>query len=122
MDIDARRRRGLIAAASLALVGAGAIVRAQTRERVIPIVARKFEFVPSTITLARGEPVVLEFTAPEVTMGFACAELGVRSDLVAGQVTRVRVTPQQAGRFGFACDVFCGTGHEQMDGEIVVSG
>jgi cytochrome c oxidase subunit 2 len=29
-------------------------------------------------------------------------------------------TPRKAGQFAFSCDVFCGSGHEGMDGVIVV--
>jgi cytochrome c oxidase subunit 2 len=32
----------------------------------------------------------------------------------------VRVVPQKAGRFEFHCDVFCGSGHEEMSGILVV--
>jgi len=35
-------------------------------------------------------------------------------------VTRVRIVPDRTGRFEFRCDVFCGSGHEDMAGEIVV--
>jgi cytochrome c oxidase subunit 2 len=31
------------------------------------------------------------------------------------------VQPDTAGKFFFACDVFCGSGHEEMEGEIVVT-
>jgi cytochrome c oxidase subunit 2 len=32
----------------------------------------------------------------------------------------VRHVPRQSGSFAFACDVFCGSGHEEMAGEIEV--
>ncbi|HMA09868.1 MAG TPA: cytochrome c oxidase subunit II, partial [Ramlibacter sp.] len=61
-------------------------------------------------------------TAPEVTMGFNLPDFGVRADLVSGKVTRVELTPDKAGSFTFLCDVFCGTGHEDMSGRLVVNG
>jgi cytochrome c oxidase subunit 2 len=33
----------------------------------------------------------------------------------------VRIVPDKVGRFVFACDNFCGDGHEDMEGVIVVS-
>lgn len=117
MKADAQRRRCLIGAAAAALA---MIVRAEAAPRVITVVARKFEFVPARIALKKGEPVVLELSAPEVLMGFACSELGLRSDIVPGQVSRLRFTPDKVGEFAFACDIFCGSGHEKMDGVIVV--
>lgn len=88
--------------------------------RVIPVVARKFVFVPDEIRVQAGEAVVLELSAPEVMMGFSAPGLGLRADIVPGQMTRLAFTPRQAGQFAFSCDVFCGSGHEGMDGVIVV--
>jgi cytochrome c oxidase subunit 2 len=90
-------------------------------ERVIHVIARKFVFVPDQIAVKQGEAVVIELSAPEVIMGFSAPELGLRADIVPGTPTRLRVNTTRAGRFAFNCDVFCGSGHEDMDGVIVVS-
>ena len=113
------RRRQLILACTLG--GLGALAGAQPAEKVIAVVARKFVFLPSEIALRRGEPVVLEFTAPEVVMGFFAPDLNLRAVIVPGQVARVRCVPDRVGRFDFLCDIFCGEGHEGMSGRIVVS-
>lgn len=94
--------------------------RAQPEPRVIPIRARKFEFQPSQVDLKLGEPVVLELTTEDVLMGFNAPELGLRTDILQGRVARVPFTPQKPGTFVFACDVFCGAGHEDMNGSIRV--
>ncbi len=117
---DADRRRALAAAAAVVLGAVAIKVGAASEERVIAVVARKFSFVPDEIHIAQGETVVLELSAPDVIMGFSCHELGVRTDIVPDSVTHVRLTPTKAGRFQFSCDVFCGSGHEDMDGVIVV--
>jgi cytochrome c oxidase subunit 2 len=116
-------RRSLLAAGVALFAGAALGVRrlAYAEERVIPIVARKFVFLPNEIVLKVGEPVVLEFTAPEILMGFNLPGFKLRSDLVPGQVTRLRLTPDRAGSFPFLCDVFCGDGHERMSGTLIVS-
>jgi cytochrome c oxidase subunit 2 len=118
--IDAQRRQCMLAGGALALGALAAAVRAQPSERVIPVVARKFVFVPSEIRIKKGETVVLELSAPEVMMGFACQDLGLRSDIVPGRVTRLRITPAKVGSFAFLCDVFCGSGHEDMQGTLIV--
>ena len=122
MSMRAMRRRFLLGGTAL-LAGAvaGTIGFAHAEERVIKVVARKFVFLPSTIALKKGQPVVLEFTAPEVVMGFFCAELNLRTMIIPGQPARVRWTADRAGRFDFICDVFCGDGHEYMNGHLVVT-
>lgn len=89
-------------------------------ERTVHVTARKFTYLPDEITLKRGEPVILEFTTEDVLMGFNVPELGLRARIVPGQVTRLRFIPQKAGTFPFHCDIFCGSGHEDMTGTIVV--
>jgi len=112
-----RAGKGLLAAG---LLGAGGYAATQPAERVIRISTRKFEFMPSEITLIKDEPVILEFTATDDLMGFKSAGLGVRTDIVPGKVTQLRLVPDRAGKFTFYCDVFCGDGHEDMDGTITV--
>jgi cytochrome c oxidase subunit 2 len=95
------------------------LARAQ-EVRVIPIVARKFEFEPAELTLKLGEPVILELTTADVHMGFDAPELGLHADIVAGKTARLPFTPAKPGSFEFVCDVFCGSGHDEMSGMIKV--
>jgi cytochrome c oxidase subunit 2 len=121
MGTDISRRRCIVATGALALGALAIASRAQPPERSIAVVARKFEFVPSHIRVKKGETVVLELTAPEVMMGFACADLQVRADIPPGRTTRLRITPERTGEFVFLCDVFCGSGHEEMSGTLIVT-
>ncbi len=115
------RRRWIVGSLALAAtLTSHRLLRAQGSERVIPVVARKFVFLPNEIQLKLGEPVVLEFTAPEVVMGFSVPELKLRTDIIPGQVTRLRLRPEKTGTFDFLCDIFCGDGHEGMSGRLIV--
>ena len=103
-----------------ALVPAVRLLRAQ-EARLVQVTVKKFTFTPSIITLARGEPVILEFTTEDVLMGFSCYDLAVRTDIVPGRTNRVSFTPEKAGSFDFLCDIYCGEDHEDMQGRIVVT-
>jgi cytochrome c oxidase subunit II len=87
---------------------------------VIQVKARRFVYEPNHIALKVGVPVVLEFTSADRKHGFKVPELGLRSDIEPGKATRLAFTPVRAGTFPFACDLFCGDGHEEMTGELVV--
>jgi cytochrome c oxidase subunit II len=89
-------------------------------ERVIKIVAKKFNYTPDVIMLKKGEPVTLEFTALDFTHGFKVPDLGIRADLPPGRPVVIHLTPEKTGRFTFLCDNFCGSGHEEMNGTIIV--
>ena len=90
-------------------------------ERVIHITAKKFEFSPDSITLKKGEPVVFEISSEDRKHGFSLHAFGVRSDVLPGKVSSIRFTPDKTGKFTFSCDVFCGDGHEDMTGTVVVT-
>ena len=96
-------------------------VAARPAERVIHITAKKFEFTPGEITLKKGEPVVLEFKSEDVRHGFSLPDFNIRANVEPGKTSTVRFIPDKAGRFSFACDLFCGDGHEDMSGTLTVT-
>jgi len=117
--------KGLRIAATIAVLAAGSLVtyvaaQAAPRAKVIKVVAKRFDYGPSHLTLKKGVPVVLELTTRDVFMGFNLPDFNVRADIVPEKVTRVTFVPDKTGTFTFLCDVFCGTGHEQMQGTITV--
>jgi cytochrome c oxidase subunit 2 len=87
---------------------------------VISIQASRFVYSPNKIKLKQGQSVVLEIEATDHLHGFSIPELKVRVDAPQGQKIRVVLTPTKAGVFVFYCDIFCGSGHEEMSGEISV--
>ena len=115
------RRTVMTTAGALVLGSVTALALAKPKQRVINVVAKKFVFVPDEIRVKRGETITLKFTAPEVPMGFSLTDFGVRADIVPGKVATLQLTPDKAGSFTFLCDVFCGSGHEDMNGTLIVS-
>jgi cytochrome c oxidase subunit 2 len=87
---------------------------------VVRVTAHRFEYEPARIVLKRGVPVELELVSLDCRHGFSAPDLGLRSDITPEKPTRLRLVPERVGTFPFHCDVFCGDGHEDMSGEIVV--
>ncbi len=102
------RRSALLAGL---LLPAGAVLFkavAQPAPPEIRITAKKFEYTPDKITLKKDQ--------------FKMPDYGLRADILPGQETRVPFTPTKEGAVRFFCDVFCGDGHEDMEGTITVEG
>ena len=120
--MDTTRRRVALAVAGLLIGGTtlGARAIAQPGEQVIKVVARRFTYSPNVITLKKGVPVVLELTTADVLMGFDAPDFNARADIVPGQTTKLRLVPDKVGTFTFLCDIFCGDGHEDMSGTLIV--
>jgi cytochrome c oxidase subunit 2 len=121
MRIDSSRRALMGAAGAIALSSVMVLASAKPKGRVIKVIAKKFEFVPGELHVKQGETVILQFTAPEVPMGFNLADFNLRADIVPGKVASVELTPDKKGTFTFLCDVFCGSGHEDMSGTLIVT-
>ena len=125
-----RFRRGRRAALALAFaaplaLGGGlfAAARAAPGERVIKLTVKRFEYSRKEIVLKRGEPVVVEITSLDVPHGFSVPDFNARAEIVLpGKVSRVRFTPDRDGTFVYLCDIFCGSGHEQLEGRFIVRG
>jgi len=115
-----RRALALAAAGGLGLVLPGWRVRAEGEARTIAVVAKRFTYDPDEIHLKVGEAVALELRSLDVVMGFNCPDLKLRTDILPGRVTRLELRPDKAGAFPFFCDVFCGSGHEDMNGAFIV--
>ncbi len=111
---------GIVAAAVCFVMIVSVFAIAADAEQVIQITAKRFVYSPNDITVKKGQPVVLEFTSLDRLHGFSCPDLGIRSDIPPGKVTRLRFVPQKVGTFPFHCDNFCGSGHEGMTGTITV--
>ena len=114
------RRRLFTALLLGGAAGGGLRLAAETGPKEIGILAMKFDFTPDTIKLKRGEPVVLVVTALDRIHGFKIPQFGIRSDVIPGEDARIALTPDKTGSFGFLCDVFCGDGHEEMNGTLIV--
>ena len=94
-------------------------ILAQTAQTV-KITANKGSYSPNEIVLKKGVPVVLQLTSGDRAHGFNVPAWKVRADIKPGETAEVKVTPPAVGEFSFYCDVFCGSGHEDMYGTFKV--
>lgn len=84
------------------------------------ITAEKWSFSPSTITVNEGDTVILNIESTDVTHGFFIEEFGVDETLTAGETVTVEFIADEKGTYSFFCSVFCGSGHSDMNGTLIV--
>ena len=84
------------------------------------IIAKRWDFSPSTITVNEGDTVILNIESIDVTHGFTLPTFGVSEQLVSGNTVKVEFIADKKGTFSFFCNVFCGSGHSSMKGTLVV--
>jgi cytochrome c oxidase subunit 2 len=113
--------RGIILMAIAVMAISFTVTVASAEEpRRVEIVASKFSYSPSEITLKKGQPVVLVLRTSDVTHGLKIEALGVKSEISKGKDTEIAVTPTQVGHFVGKCAHFCGKGHGSMTLQVNV--
>ncbi len=123
MQALAKRRAAALTATAVAVAGCVAATEMAPKPspvQAVEILAQRFNFTPDEIKVKKGVPVDLELTTLDRLHGFNVPGLGLRAEIVPGQTTHVKFTPDKTGRFLFHCDIFCGEGHEDMDAAIIV--
>ena len=84
------------------------------------IEAKQFEFVPGTITVNQGDKIRLIVTSTDVDHGVGIPEFGVSLKVPAGETGSVEFVADKKGAYTMQCNVFCGEGHKNMKGSLVV--
>ena len=88
--------------------------------REVKVEAFKYAFKPDQIVVKKGEKVRLLITATDVEHGFALPDLKINIKLPPHKEQVVEFTPDKAGKFPFHCSVYCGSGHGDMKGTLIV--
>lgn len=89
--------------------------------RVIEITASRYAFDPATIDVAVGEQVQLVMRSADGVHGLEIRKFNVKKEIPRGGTpVTVEFTATAAGRFEILCSEFCGNGHEEMTGTLVV--
>lgn len=118
----------LVALAALTLAFGPARARAAGRAlprtedpRVIDVVASRFAFDPATIDVTVGERVRLVMRSADGVHGLEIKKFRVKKEIPrGGAAVTVEFTAAAEGRFPILCSEFCGDGHEEMTGTLVV--
>ena len=110
--------------AALSLIAFALFGQSEERkpDRSVSIVAERFTFNPSKITLKQGELVEFVLTSDDTDHGFRIPEAGIDVAIPPqgrGEV-RVRFIAREKGRYAFECSRPCGAGHNLMRGTIIV--
>lgn len=112
---------GALSAGGLVALTGWRVALAADTPPIIEVTARRFSFTPNLITAKAGEKVVLEVRSVDFAHGMNFPDFNLRFDLLPGRVTRIELPAQKAGTYEFLCDNFCGDGHEEMNGKLVVT-
>ena len=87
----------------------------------IAITAERFRFTPDMIEVTQGNTVRLAIRAVDITHEFVIPDLGIRTVINPNQdPVTIEFVADMPGRYRFACAVFFGSGHGDMNGVLSV--
>ncbi len=89
-------------------------------ERTIHMGVRQYVWEPATITAKKGELVRLIIHNADVPHGLVIPDLGVMEGDIPPDGAVIEFMASKTGTFEFFCSVWCGEGHMEMRGKIVI--
>ena len=89
--------------------------------RVIEVIAKRYLFEPAQIDVVEGERVRILVKSGDGLHGFEIKKFKVSKEIPRGSdPVAIEFTATEAGSFPILCSVFCGDGHNDMKGTLVV--
>ena len=108
-------------ALALLLAGPAAFAEQGGSLRQFEITATQFQFDSDRIVVNQGDRVRIVLRSTDVAHGFAVVDYDVDVVIPAsGEPVTVEFVADRAGVFPFTCSEFCGSGHFEMTGTLVV--
>ena len=77
--------------------------------------AARWNYTPDTVTVKKGDRVKININNIDTTHGINIPDLGIEGN------ESVEFTADKSGTFPFWCDKYCGKGHSEMGGKLVVT-
>ncbi len=81
--------------------------------------AQQFAYVP-VLKLKKGQQYRLHCSSVDVQHGFSLQPMNMNFHILPGYDHVLTITPTEAGEYRVICNEFCGIGHHQMTGKIIV--
>jgi cytochrome c oxidase subunit 2 len=89
--------------------------------RTIEILAKRFAFEPSEIQATVGEHVRLVLRTADGLHGIEIKKFKINKEIPRGnKPVVIEFTPGDTGRYPIFCSEYCGDGHDDMKGTLVV--
>jgi cytochrome c oxidase subunit 2 len=95
---------------------------AQTVEpRIVEVTARRFAFEPSRIDATVGERLQLVVRSADGVHGVEIKKLKIKKEVPrGGEAVTIDFTATTEGSFPILCSEYCGNGHDDMTGMLIV--
>jgi len=84
------------------------------------ILGQAWNWTPNEIRVPLGATVTFFITSRDVQHGFQLWNTNLNVMVLPGQVSKVTITFDKPGEYPFTCNEYCGVGHHNMAGKVIV--
>jgi cytochrome c oxidase subunit 2 len=117
----------IAAAGTALLLGAAAMSNQQdpaaaSAPRTVEVVVKRFSFEPARVDVTEGERVRLVVKSGDGVHGIEIKKFKINKKVPrGGEPVTIEFVAAAAGEFPILCSEYCGDGHEDMKGMLVVA-
>jgi cytochrome c oxidase subunit II len=86
----------------------------------VSVVVQSFAFLPTEIRLPEGAETTFYITSRDVIHGYQVQDTTINFEIIPGEVAIFNYTFREPGEYRVICNQYCGTGHHNMLGMVVV--
>jgi cytochrome c oxidase subunit 2 len=87
---------------------------------VVEVTAKRFAFEPERIEVTEGDRVRLVVRSADGVHGIGIKKFKLDQKIPRGETVTIDFVASSAGTFPVLCSEYCGKGHEDMKGTLVV--
>ena len=114
----------VLLAAAVSTHGRPQDAKTEPETKTFEVVARRFAFEPATIEVTEGDRVKLLVRSADGPHGVEIKQFKVKKAVPRAKPgdspVEIQFTASTAGKFPILCSEYCGNGHEDMTGTLVV--
>lgn len=97
------------------------VVKLNDKTYQVYAVAQMWSFLPADIIIPEGSEVDFYLTSKDVVHGFNIYKKNVNLMAIYGTVNKYTVKFDDPGTYTITCHEYCGLGHQNMQGNVVVT-
>ncbi len=96
------------------------VIETSANKYRVAMVAQTFSFNPSEVRLPVDSEIEFYVTSKDVLHGFQIKSTNTNMEIIPGEVSYSSYTFKKPGEYWVICNEYCGIGHQNMLGKIVV--
>ena len=96
------------------------VERVGENEYEVHVIAVQFAYFPGEIEVPANSTVTFRLTSEDVRHSFSVVGTNANTMIIPGEVASLTVETDDPGEYGILCSEYCGSGHHDMEGKLVV--